>query len=411
MYSGMALRLGTALGLHRAQHTTRGATLGKVQREHRIRLWWTIYIFDRSTSSRLGHPLSIDDIDIETELPSWETLDVHTKEKFNSPEHLVANIELSRITGCIMRDIYGPATKKNPRGLVHNTRSILKRLKQWDASIGPRLRWIPGGTNRGVASLQLHFNQCIILTTRPLLLHIFKMKNLFSTTATAEAPRPISDTLQMLADSCIAAARSSVNVLSHLYIDGSIATYGFFDCHHLFSATLILIISAIIGPNSSDSDAVQTSFHLLQIMRDKGNVTASQHYSQLARIQWSVGRLRARANGPISDRGLLEPLNPAMLEEPGPSTTNSLPQVSSSSGTNAVPDLESYDWNDFLLGSNDAVGDASDFFDRSGLDPLMLDPLDHPLLETFLAHTDGSWDDDWSSMMMSPEQSFTRSLG
>lgn len=388
MYSGLALRLSTSLGLHRAPD--KRVALSKLEREHRIRLWWTVYIFDRSTCSRLGHPLSIDDAEIEIELPSWESLDPETKAKLHSPEHLLANIELSRITGSIIREIYGPSTKNHRGSFVHNVRSILKRLKQWDANIGPRLRWTPGGTNRGVASLQLHFNQCIILTTRPILLHVLKTRKPFAASAAAGSGQsrtpPTSDTARMLADSCISAARTSNSILSHLYVENALATFGYFDAHHLFSATLILIISAILSPNSGDSDAVQTSFHLLQTMRDKGNVTASQYYSQLAHIQWSVGRLHARAT---VDNNVVD------STEMAPAVVPTARAMNESSLLDTV-DYENYDWSDFLVPNASAT--TSDLFDRTGLTNVMVDPLDNPLLQTFLEHTDASWDEDFGMM-------------
>lgn len=392
MYSGMALRLSTSLGLHRVPD--RRAALSKVEREHRIRLWWTAYIFDRSTSSRLGHPLSIDDDAIEVDLPSWETLDSETKEKFHSPEHLVANIELSRITGLIIRDIYGSSIKEHRGNFVHKVRSILKRLKEWDANIGPSLRWAPGGTNRGIASLQLHFNQCIILTTRPILLHVLKTKKPFATPLSAppgeSATPPISDTARMLADSCISAARTSNSILSQLYVENALATFGYFDAHHLFSATLVLIISAILSPNSSDSDAVQTSFHLLKTMRDKGNITASQYYSQLAHIQCSVGRVRARATAAKDVSNTVT--DPTEMLEGEQDATAAAP-LTAPSLLDSV-DYENYEWGDFLVPNNT----ATESYDWTGVGNLMVDPLDNPLLQTFLEHTDGSWDDDFGMM-------------
>ena len=379
MYSGIALRLSTSLGLHRS--IDKCVSLTPVEREHRIRLWWTVYIFDRSTSSKLGQPLSIHDNDIEVELPSWETLASDARQKFSSPEHLLANIELSRITGSIMRDIYGLSSKDSHGSFVHNVRSILKKLKKWDANVAPSLRLSQGAAHRPVASLQLHFNQCIILTTRPILLHVLKTKNPFASAAVSPGESgtpPISDTARMLADSCISAARTSNSIVSQLYIENALATYGYFDAHHLFSSTLILIISAIISPNSSDSDAVQTSFYLLKTMRDNGNMAASQYYSRLAHIQWTVGRLRTRvtaketnvANTTESNQAITTPVS-----FPGPPLLD-------------TTEFENDDWSNFLVPST-----AVENYDWTGLGNICVDPLDNPLLQTFLDHTDTSWDD------------------
>jgi len=38
-------------------------------REHRIRVWWSVYIVDRLLSSKIGLPLLISDDDISVDLP------------------------------------------------------------------------------------------------------------------------------------------------------------------------------------------------------------------------------------------------------------------------------------------------------------------------------------------------------
>lgn len=52
VYCGIAMRLAIGLGLHRSQSGT--STMDPIHREHRRRIWWTLYLFDRLTSSKLG---------------------------------------------------------------------------------------------------------------------------------------------------------------------------------------------------------------------------------------------------------------------------------------------------------------------------------------------------------------------
>ena len=378
VYSGLALRLCTCLGLHRAP--PEGSVLTPVELEHRVRLFWTAYTFDRSTTSRLGQPLTIQDGDIDIRLPTEDPLPPELQEKFGSSAHLRGNIELARITGSIMRDIYSPSSAS--RGsFLHNVRSILKSLRKWDANVPQKLRLGQGGGRRPVASLQLHFNQCIILTTRPVLLHVLKAKNPFADPNAASNGdiEPISETATMLADSCISAARTSNGILSLLYVENALATFGHFDAHYLFASTLVLIISAIISPNLNDSDAVQTAFHLLRMMRDSGNVSAAQFYSRLSYIQANIGRLRGRPG--------------ARKENP---TVNTPEDEAAAQALNALAmtplgdlDLENHCWNDFPI--PDA---AFTTYDWSGLGRATIDPLDNPMLQTFLDHADVTWDEN-----------------
>jgi hypothetical protein len=379
VYSGLALRFSTCLGLHRQPRED--VDLTPVEHEHRVRIWWTAYIFDRSTSSRLGQPLTIQDEDINIRLPSSHHLAPEDQDKFGPPEHLCANIELARITGTIMRDIYSPSSAL--RGsFLHNVRTILKSLRKWDANVVPSLRLSEGAANRPVTSLQLHFNQCIILTTRPVLLHVLKAKNPFadpSTAATGTAVEPLSETAIMLADSCISAARTSNGILSQLYVENALALFGHFDAHYLFASTLVLIMSAIISPNSNDSDAVQTAFHLLRTMRDCGNVSAAQFYPRLSHIQWTIGRLRGRtAARNETTFAVNAPDNDSSAQGP------SIPELPPLGNL----DFENYDWNDFPIADANFTN-----YDWTGQGRVTMDPLDNPMLQTFLDHTDTGWEE------------------
>lgn len=383
MYSGMAVRSSTCLGLHRSIPDT--SILSPIEREHRIRLWWTVYIFDRSTCSKLGQPLTIQDADIDVGMPSLDTLIPESQTRLGSPDHLIAYINLAQITGLIMRDIYAPASKANGGRLVQDVRAILQKLRKWDAHVPVRLRWNPeGGVPRSVASLQLHFNQCIILTTRPILLHIFKIRNPFAsqshvaTTSGGNDPSQISDTTRSLADSCVAAARTSNSILSQLFVENALATCGYFDAHHLFASTLVLIISAISSPNSSDSDAVQTAFQLLMVMRDNGNAAAGEYFSRLLQIQWTVSRLFTQAT-------TANETTPA-IDAPSGATRN----VATPNPPSGLAELDDCDWSKFVI----PTSFYPTYDEAAAVGTIPADPLDNPFLQAFLDHADGSRDEN-----------------
>ncbi|GAB7353472.1 hypothetical protein MBLNU459_g3928t2 [Dothideomycetes sp. NU459] len=307
VYSGLALRLSLTLGLHRVKPPEQ--ITDPVEHENGLRVWWTVYVFDRLSSSRLGHPITIHDDDIDVPLPSAAHLEPADREKFTAPEHLCANIKLARITGEILHEIYG-LPRANRRSFVHTVRKILTSLRTWDQNLPESLRWRPS-TTRPVASLHLHFNLCIIQTTRPILFGMFKIKNPFQSSdrfasaaagqsattthssASEEAAATFSPTTLALSEACIQAARASNNILTQCFIENSLAVYGYFDAHYLFSSTLILIMSAVMEPNPIDSDAVQTGLSLLQTMRDSGNISANGYYDRLTQIKIRIARLRS----------------------------------------------------------------------------------------------------------------------
>ncbi|KAF5715802.1 transcriptional regulatory [Fusarium globosum] len=380
MYSGMAVRSSTALGLHRKLPAS--SSLTPLEREHRRRLWWTVYIFDRSTCSKLAQPLMIQDSDINVEMPSLSQHEPEIEKVLGYPGPLIAYISLAKITGLIMSDIYSPSAKASGGKFIQNVRSILQKLKHWDADLPSHLRWNQEtAILRPVASIQLHFNQSIILTTRPMLLYVFRNRNPFADHMEGE-PRQISEATKSLANACIAAARTSSSILTQLFVDNALAKFGYFDAHHLFSSTLVLIRSAIMSPNSSDSDAVQTAFQLLIAMRDSGNVAAGEYSSRLVQIQRTASQLFDRADvstGP--NRG--DPQDHLAGAENGNSPSMGVDPARVMLNPQGIND---YDWTKFLIPSS-LYSNSYDEILASGA--ITADPLDSPLLQAFLDYAEG----------------------
>ncbi|KAM0297287.1 hypothetical protein ACHAPM_009820 [Fusarium culmorum] len=249
------MRLAQSLGMHRS--ASRHTTLTPVERESRTRTWWVLYFFDRFSASKLGQPITVRDEDIDVEMPSQEGLTKDEMAEFLDPQNLITNIKLARIIGNILTHIYG--IPKATNGLyIHQVHGILKQLREWHDELRTDMRVKERGTPRPVASLHLAYYQCIIQTTRPVLLHLFKTQFQLGTKPRDDAaPRQnVSSITLALAESCVNAAQASSRIVEGLFLDGSIATFGYWDAHHIFSAAMILIIrgflrEAITYPNSS----------------------------------------------------------------------------------------------------------------------------------------------------------------
>lgn len=100
-YTGIAMRLSLILGLHRSVPAS--SEINAVERENRRRIWWTLYHFDRVAASKLGYPITIRDEDIDVEMPSMNGLTASEMEEFADPSHLVAKVNLAKITGNIRK--------------------------------------------------------------------------------------------------------------------------------------------------------------------------------------------------------------------------------------------------------------------------------------------------------------------
>lgn len=161
------MRLSLTMGLHR--NITYDPKTSPSEIENRRRVWWTVYTFDRISSSKLGHAVMIKDEDIDAPLPSLEA-PRGEEEDFVDAKQLIANIRLSQITGSIMNLIYGVPTQRSS-DFVRNVHTILNNLKQWDADLPNELKLdhqkFPTYGTRPIASLRLHFNQVRYTRLKP----------------------------------------------------------------------------------------------------------------------------------------------------------------------------------------------------------------------------------------------------
>lgn len=359
VYCGIALRLSIGIGMHRSQ-----INIDAVQQEVRRRVWWTLYLFDRLISSKLGLPLGIRDSDIDVENPSMEALTAEEQAEFNDPMHLCAHVRLARITGDILNEIYclrpsatmghhSTSSFVQHSSFARQVHRILHDLRNWENQLPAALRMSSDSTDRSLFTLHMQYHLCIIQTTRGILLHIFKTN---MRPATIQSQRVAFPALVLaLADACVQSAKMMNSLLSRLFEQGSLAVYGYFDAHYLFASTLILIIAEAIEPEPSSTDAVSMAFSLLTSMAASGNISAGDYLSRLRQIKTTMNSI-------------------------GPSTA----QHDLLQGSSAASDNITYG-----TGTGDRVQDPQDWpVPHSSLTTdgfLDLNPLENPCIESFLA--------------------------
>ncbi|KAK7437209.1 fungal specific transcription factor [Colletotrichum acutatum] len=92
-FAGSATRLAVVMGLHLNVPETQ--LRDAAAREHRVRVWWTAYIFDRMWAAKLSHPVAVQDIDIEVDLPSNPVVDDNIADDFADASYFVASCAIS----------------------------------------------------------------------------------------------------------------------------------------------------------------------------------------------------------------------------------------------------------------------------------------------------------------------------
>lgn len=160
------MRLSLNIGLN--HNIPDSQLIDPVARQHRVRIWWTIYIFDRMWGSKMGLPMQISDEDIHVDMPSdIAPLELHNKH-FTDTQYIIATIKLARIAGETITKLY--SRKKYGETFLQRVQGLLKALKNWVQTLPEHVSLNPDeeSNKKHIVSLHLSFNQVSYST--PLLL-------------------------------------------------------------------------------------------------------------------------------------------------------------------------------------------------------------------------------------------------
>ena len=249
---GIALRMAISLGLHQE---ISDKDMDSDMREHRRRVWWSTYSMERLLCVTSGHPISIQDEDIDVLLPTAKA-----EEDDRIASILASYTELSRIQGIIGEKIY----RKKPKSssdLSACIQNIMKRLSDWSERLPEAMRLsahdLDKPPKREIVSTYLHYYHCINMTARPILLYAVQQK----LAPNAQPPSTdrwedgLSPDIVHVIDRAISAARSSASILN------AAARYN------------------LVGKKSCIG---QTSFHQANShQQPMGSSTESKHFRQL----------------------------------------------------------------------------------------------------------------------------------
>ncbi|OQE43197.1 hypothetical protein PENCOP_c003G05258 [Penicillium coprophilum] len=299
---GNAMRMGLTIGLN--HNIPESQLIDPVERQHRIQIWWTIYIFDRMWGSKMGLPMQILDEDIHVDMPSTISPRWRHEEELSDSEYMTANIKLARIVGETITRLY--SRRKYQETFLQRVQKLLKALKHWVETLPESLRLNMEdleSSKKPIVSLHMAFNQCVILTTRPTLLH------LLMTLSKKGKPHPnavnntskigigigpesenedvsVSQPVLTLSEACIHAARHSHSMILTRWINGSMPTFGYFHAHYLFSSALILAMSSFVPIGSpTDMTGFDSALDLLRSMTENGNLAAAEFYHNLEQVK------------------------------------------------------------------------------------------------------------------------------
>ncbi|KAK8195310.1 fungal-specific transcription factor domain-containing protein [Phyllosticta capitalensis] len=297
LYIGLALRMAISLGLHQEMVDP---DLDEATREHRRRLWWSVYSMDRILCAKSGNPITILDEDIGV-LPASRLPD----EPEICPAIVLSHYtQLSRITGRIMNDIYRKTGQsvKTGHSLVASVSSIMNDLNSWRRDLPPTLQFdrsrLDNGIPRETVSVFLHFYQCVNMTARPLLFRIVQ-RRLASGTKETDWKTGLSPMTIQVIKACIGAARDSTAIMQAAARQNQVANFGWMDSEHLFSAAIVLVMINLAFPhNPRDVQAMDTALEVLRGMAEKGNSYIRARHELLTKLR-SMGASRPSSSDDV----------------------------------------------------------------------------------------------------------------
>ncbi|GKZ96181.1 hypothetical protein AnigIFM59636_010424 [Aspergillus niger] len=299
MLVGSAMRLGLILGLN--HNIPERQCTDPIERQHRVRLWWAIYVFDRMYTSKFGFPLQIRDEDIHVDMPT-EVASPAAEEQFSDTAYSVASIRLSQIIGQTIDKIY--CRKQHAESFLQREQQLLLALQDWLKSLPEhiKLRSEDSPPPKHIVSLHLQFNQVgFLLCPR-----------------WGFALTPVIT----LSEACIHAARHSHALIIEEWVNGSLPMYGYFYAQYFFSSCIALVISSLLPSigNTADLESLDTATEILHRMSEHGNLAAAEFYENLKRVKKTLANQPGVVNDSHERRSQTPRHSLASLPAGGPAT-------------------------------------------------------------------------------------------
>ncbi|KAK2752999.1 fungal specific transcription factor domain-containing protein [Colletotrichum kahawae] len=171
MYSGMAFRVASDLGLHLdCSKAVRSEKMSSDVARLRQRVFWACHQDDSLLSAYCGRPTTFRDDDITTSVPDRLSERELGGDEDCSSCHLHASSTLSVLCSRTQTMIYGQRHRRTPNELRSTARRLHEELWQWHRMLPQRLRWSSDESFRAppeVLTLHMNFYFNLIMLHRP----------------------------------------------------------------------------------------------------------------------------------------------------------------------------------------------------------------------------------------------------
>ena len=296
-YFGLALRAALILGWH---VDAEKESLNRFELEHRRRIWWTVYMYERMLSSKAGLPLSFADDSVSTELPvdfkidlsdfPRDELDVRGYYIFPPADYINNCVTITQINAVILSSLY---TKTPTYNILPIVSDLVQRLITWKNSLPSHLHvdYTPEEpkVSRLIVNLMTEYYQGINLAVRPLLFH-FSTKKLKELQVHSTQNKYIdltkySKNVLSLLNSSFQASINTIKSIWSLVLDNMVALFGWMDREYLFtSASTLILFNASFGVHDATKTHLDHALTLFTKMKRLGNYPAALRRAQLLKL-------------------------------------------------------------------------------------------------------------------------------
>ncbi|CCH57874.1 hypothetical protein TBLA_0A00730 [Henningerozyma blattae CBS 6284] len=368
-FLGEALRACLLLGMH---VDAQSDTLSRCEVEHRRRLWWTVYMFERMLSSKAGLPLSFTDNTISTELPSnincAQDNDILAKYYYYvEAAYIGESVKIVQINGQILSKLYQRQPSSN---ILPILKDILKQLLNWKSNVPESLQVDFNDPcfkiSRTCTNLYTEYFQGINLSVRPLLFHFVTLQlREYDQSKRFLNLHGYSSTIISLLNSSLHASINSIKTLWSLAEQQMLALFGYMDREYLFTASSTLVLfNTAFGVHEQTSEYLDQALTMFSRMSNLGNHPAGLRMAQLITLMVNLdfyGVMKA----------LILKHNPANIDTHSDkySTSDNIDtklntdSVSQQKGNSSSADINYEHTNDTLQPMNFKVDEQSTLFD------------------------------------------------
>lgn len=296
-YFGLALRSTLILGWHVDADME---NVNRFELEHRRRIWWTVYMYERMLSSKAGLPLSFADDSVSTELPfdfqmklddfPRDENDVRGYYIFPSAEYINNCVTITQINAIILSSLY---TKQPTANILPVVSDLVHRLFKWKNSLPEFLRvdfsQEDVKISRLIVNLMTEYFQGMNLAVRPLLFH-FATKKLKELQVENNTNRYVdltkySKNVLTLLNASFQASINTIKSIWALFPQNMVALFGWMDREYLFtSASTLILFNASIGVHDATRVHLDHALTVFNKMKKLGNYPAALRRAQLLKL-------------------------------------------------------------------------------------------------------------------------------